>query len=91
MTNGPVTEGVKAASGFIDALKSQPLSLALVVMNLALVGYIYYESITINNERHNELQLLYQNRREVAVLLARCTWPEGVPLPEGFDTGPGRR
>jgi len=91
MNPGALEEGAKAAGGFMDALKGQPLSLALVVMNLALVGYIYYESITINNERHNELQLLYQNRREVAILLARCTWPQGEPLPEGFDTGPGRR
>jgi len=91
MNPGALEEGAKAAGGFVEAMKSQPLSLALVLMNLALVGYIYYESVAVNNERHNELQLLYQNRREVAVLLARCHWPEGVPLPEGFDTGPGRR
>ena len=86
-----VHEAGEAARSFVDSLKGQPLSLALVVMNLALVGYIYYESIVLNAERKSELELLYQNRREVAILLARCHWPEGTPLPPGFDTGPGRQ
>ena len=75
-------EVARAAGSFFEALKSQPLSLALVVMNFALIGYIYYGSVILNNERHNELQLLYRNRREVAVLLAYCTWPSGQPLPK---------
>jgi len=83
--------GGEAAKSFIDAMKGNPMALALVVMNLGLLGYLYYEGIKAHDERQNDTELLYQNRREVAVLLARCTWPEGVPLPEGFDAGPGPR
>jgi hypothetical protein len=85
MSNGPS----QVAGSFVDALKGQPLSLALVAMNLALIGYLYYEGKSLNEERKAERELLYQNRREVAVLLARCKWPDNTPLPPGFDSGPG--
>ena len=75
----------RAAAGFFDALKGQPLSLALVVMNIGLLGYLYYQGITDDKFRTNELELLYRNRREVAVLLTRCNWPEGTPLPRMFE------
>lgn len=41
MNPGPVEEGGKVASGVVDALKTQPLSLALIVLNVIflLVGY----------------------------------------------------
>jgi len=69
MNGGPVTEGVR---GFFDALKAQPLSLALVVMNLGLLGFLYYTGVEASRERHNEMALMYQNRLDVAKLLASC-------------------
>lgn len=75
----------KAAGSFFDAMKTQPLALALVISNFALIGYLYYEGANTNAQRKGELELLYANRREVALLLARCHWPEGVPLPELKD------
>jgi hypothetical protein len=79
-------EAGETARSFVDAMKDQPLSLALVVMNLALMGYLYYAAAANNALRKDEQTLLYQNRREVSVLLARCTWPTGTPLPKEFDT-----
>ena len=72
---GPIEEGAKAAGSFIDALKTQPLSLALVVMNLGLLGYLYYEGVQAHHERQVERQLLYENRKYVADLLASCVIP----------------
>jgi len=69
MNDGPVTEGVR---GFFDALKGQPLSLALVLMNLGLLGFLYYTAVEAAKERHVEMQLMYQNRLDVAKLLASC-------------------
>lgn len=74
----------RAAGSFFDAMKSQPLALALVISNFALIGYLYYEGSSLNAERKAERELLYQNRREVAVLLARCHWPDNLPLPKEF-------
>ena len=66
-----------AAESFIESLKGQPLSLALVVMNLGLLGYLYYSGIEAIKERRQEMELLYQNRSEMAQLLARCNFPPG--------------
>jgi hypothetical protein len=66
-------EGGRAVSGFVDALKSQPLSLALVVMNIGLLGFLYYDGIVAHDERKTEMELLYKNRTEMAELLYRCT------------------
>jgi hypothetical protein len=57
----------------MEALKDQPLSLALVVMNITLLGFLYYVQAAATAERHHETELLYQNRKEVADLLARCS------------------
>ena len=71
--SGPIEEGAKAATSFIDALKAQPLSLALVVMNIGLLGFLYYSGVVAHQEREKEMQLLYENRREMAQLLYQCT------------------
>jgi hypothetical protein len=64
--------GAEAARTFIDALKDQPLSLALVAMNLCLLGFLYYNGVVAHNERKAEMELLYKNRSEVGQLLANC-------------------
>ena len=75
--SGPVNNGVRAVGSIIDALKSQPLSLALVVMNIGLLGFLYYSGVVAHNERQLEMKLLYENRSEMAKLLYQCT-----PAPE---------
>ena len=75
----------KAAGSFFEVMKTQPMALALVISKFALIGYLYYEGAAANAERKAELQLLYQNRREVALLLARCHWPEGLPFPKELE------
>jgi hypothetical protein len=66
MTNGNV-------GNFIDAMRSQPLALALVAMNLGLLGFLYYDGSRAAQARHEEMELLYQNRTEMAKLLYSCT------------------
>jgi hypothetical protein len=70
MTNGNFGG---AANSFMDTMRSQPLSLALVVMNIGLLGFLYYSGIIAHNERQEEMKLLYKNRTEMAELLFRCT------------------
>jgi hypothetical protein len=65
-------EAGEAAKGFIDALKDQPLSLALVVMNLLLLGFLYYTGVAAHDERKQEMSLLYENRKFVGEILAKC-------------------
>jgi hypothetical protein len=46
MTPGPVEEGAKVASSVVEGLKDQPLSLALIAMNVIFVmftGWLAHE------------------------------------------------
>lgn len=73
---GVSEEGAKVATGFIDALKKEPLSLALVVMNLCLLAFFYVLLTTIAKQREHEIGLLYADKREVREMLAKCVVPE---------------
>jgi len=73
MANGPVAEAGQTARSLIDAFRGQPLSLALVVMNLALLGLLYWSAVVAERERTLSLKLLYENRTFVGNLLARCS------------------
>ena len=63
----------KTARSFVDTLKDQPLSLALVVMNIGLLGFLYYTGVVAHHERQREMEMLYENRKYVADILSRCT------------------
>jgi hypothetical protein len=56
------------ARNLIEALKDQPLVLALVTMNIGLLVLQYFAF----QERHTEMELLYRNRTEVGQLLKDC-------------------
>jgi hypothetical protein len=59
-------------------LKGQPLVLALVVMNLGLLGFLYYSGVIAHDERNSQMQLMYENRSEMAKLLAQCGARDGA-------------
>lgn len=73
---GAVEEGAKLAGGFLDALKREPLSLALVVMNLCLLVFFYVILTRVADQRKDEIGLLYADKKEVRELLAKCVVPE---------------
>ena len=73
---GAVEEGAKLAGGFLDLLKREPLSLALVVMNLCLLLFFYVLLIRVADQREREVNLLYEDKKEVRELLAKCVVPE---------------
>jgi hypothetical protein len=77
-----VHEAGETARTLIDRLGGNPLALAMVVMNLLLVGYLYYEGVNTNTQRSEELKLLYANRKDVAELLFKCVPPEALHKPE---------
>ena len=51
-----VTEEVsKQVGGFMEIMKMQPLSLALVVMNFLLVAFLFYSNSQVLTQRQNAL------------------------------------
>ena len=75
MNPGAIEEGAKAAGTFMEIMRSQPLSLSLVIMNAALIAVIWW---TVNKQaqlRNHDLELYFKSQSEAASLLARCIVP----------------
>lgn len=68
-------DAAKAANTFVNSLKEQPLSLALVVMNFALIGFVYVQSNQFNAQRADNVKLFTEVQREVQKLLSECIVP----------------
>jgi predicted negative regulator of RcsB-dependent stress response len=74
-----VTERGSNIAGVIDALKSQPLMLGLLLVIFALIGYVYMQSSQFNQQRADNVKLFVQIQGEVQKLLSQCI----VPPPPG--------
>jgi hypothetical protein len=68
-------ETSKHVGSVIDALKNEPLSIALILMNMALLGFFYVLLTTVAAQREKEVGLLYQDKAATRELLAKCVVP----------------
>ena len=71
-------EAGKAVRGFVDTLKEQPLSLALVVMNIALLMLVAWNARDQAATRLETAKLIIEKFSQTDKLLANCTDVEGV-------------
>ena len=72
-----VTEEVgKQVSGIVSVMGTQPLSLALVIMNLVLLGYMFYMGSSTNNQRKETVELIVNWQKESEKILASCVSAE---------------
>ena len=83
-------EGAKAVSGFVKVFQNEPLSLALVAMNICLMAFFYFLLTTVAAQREREIGLLYADKKEVRDMLAKCVVPtpsqqRGDYKPSDFD------
>jgi hypothetical protein len=69
MNPGAVEEGGKVASTLIDAMKSQPMTLALVVFNIVFIGAVLYAG----NHQRALIEKMIEQQGEVSKLLYNCT------------------
>ena len=65
-------EGGRVINGVVDALKSQPLSLALVVMNLALLALFYFIAIRNADSRKHEFELVFAQQQRTMEIMSKC-------------------
>jgi hypothetical protein len=66
----PIEEGGKIASGFMEVMRGQPMALALVVMNLALIAIFWMILSVVAEQRRREVQLFYDEARNVREMLS---------------------
>jgi len=71
----PIQSSGQVALSFFDTMKAQPLALALVVMNFALIGFVYFQSSQFNTQRKDNIALFIEIQKEVQKLLSQCIVP----------------
>lgn len=75
MNPGPAEEAGKVASGIVESFKQQPLSLALVIMNLALLAFFWQILTTVALQRKTEMEAVHKSEAEIRTLLSKCVVP----------------
>ena len=79
MNPGPVEEVGKVTNTFMEIMRAQPLSLALVIMNIGLlvVFWLILTTVAENNKlREHEL---FEQQKHTSELLSRCVVPKAGP------------
>lgn len=76
-----IKEAGETARSALSIFKREPIVLALIIINLALIGLLYWEGVVGEREREKGLELLYDNRKFVGDLLAKC-YPAPPALPK---------
>lgn len=72
MNPGPVEEIGQATNAFMKIMHNEPLSLALVVMNVLLLGLFFYVIQTATAVRHAEMERIFAAQQETQKLLFQC-------------------
>ena len=67
--NGAIEEGAAVAKGVVEGLKSQPLSLALIVLNLVFVGFVAWLANEFNARTTHQYEVKDQL---IARLIDKC-------------------
>jgi hypothetical protein len=72
----PIEEAGKTARSFFDALKDQPLSIALVIMNFLLIVYLFYSGSTVTSQRQDTTKMIIGWQERTDQLMASCVSKE---------------
>ncbi len=79
--NPGVTEEVgKVTNTFMDILRGQPLSLALVAMNVLLVVFLFYSNNQVLKQREAALNQIVGWQRQTDTLMANCVSKDVVQV-----------
>ena len=71
-------ESAKAANTFFSALKRQPLSLALCVMNIVLLLFLFYLETRYVEGRRLAFKALLDHQMLTAQMLSHCFMPDDL-------------
>ena len=71
----PIRATGEAVGGFFDAMKREPIVLALCLMNFLLIAFAYYQNASFNTQRTDNVKLFVQVQTDVQKLLSQCIVP----------------
>jgi hypothetical protein len=75
---GPVEEGAKVATSIVETMKSQPMTLALVIFNLLFAILVFLGSKDFRANQLELMKMMIEMTGQSQQLLAKCI----IPAPE---------
>ena len=72
----PIKEIGQTTRSFFDALKDQPLSIALVVMNFAMMAFLFYIGHSTQEYRKEATKMIISWSEATDQLMAQCVSKE---------------
>jgi len=76
MNPGLSEEAGQTARGFIDAMKSQPATLALIVGNVAMLVFLFYALHAAAQFRDSMIKTNFEQQIRMAEILSKCVVPD---------------
>ena len=73
--SGAIEETGKVALGVIDALKSTPMSIAMILTNITLLVFMFYSQIQFYNQRQELSKIWIEDNAKTRDLLSKCVVP----------------
>jgi hypothetical protein len=70
---GAVEEGGKVAVSVVDAMKSQPMTLALIVINLVFLAAVGWGTMKAREGFLDTIKVLIEKQDKTAQMLYNCT------------------
>ena len=70
----------KQVGSFMDIMRAQPLSLALVMMNLLLIIFLFYSNSQTLTQRQSALNQIVEWQRQTDSLMAGCISKDALEL-----------
>ena len=73
--SGAIEETGKVAIGIVDALKSTPMSIAMILTNITLLVFMFYSQIQFYNQRQELSKIWIEDNAKTREILSRCVVP----------------
>jgi hypothetical protein len=70
---------IEAAGQLIEALRTQPAVLALIVVTFGMVGFAYYQSVSFETARRENVASVIKMQADMSKLIAQCVQPSPTP------------
>ncbi|HEX8815801.1 MAG TPA: hypothetical protein VF753_09890 [Terriglobales bacterium] len=73
---GAIEETGKVAVGIVDALKSTPMTIAMIITNFMLLIFMFYSQNQFYNQRQEIAKMMLTEEAEVRRLISKCVVPD---------------
>jgi len=79
--SGAVEEGAKVATGVVNALSNQPLTLSLVVFNCLFIGMVAWSSYENRQTNTALIEKFLEQQNKAMDMLYKCVPQEKAEIP----------